>query len=99
MHHRILSRAQTKGQAVLLCAAFLVLALGASLAVGALGDALSILGLGSATAVGLSGRHPILIFLGGRRFARIRVNGSCTLTIAANCFTACVFHAIFRKQA
>jgi hypothetical protein len=83
---------------LLLCTAFLVRALDASGAVRALGYALSILGLGFAAAAGLSGRDPVLILLGGSSFARIRVHGSGSLTIAANGLTARVFDAIFRKQ-
>jgi hypothetical protein len=63
-----------------------------------LGYALSILGLGFAAPAGLSGRYPVLILLSGSSFARIRVDGNASLTIAANGLTARVFDAIFRKQ-
>ena len=76
----------------------MVLALGALSAIGALGYALSVLGLRFAAAAGLSGRHPVLILLGGSSFARIRIDGSGSLTIAANGLTALVFDAILRKQ-
>jgi hypothetical protein len=80
-----------------LCTALLVRALGASGAVGGLNYALSILGLGTAAGVALSGRYPVLILLGGTSFARIRVDGSGSLTIAANGLTSCVFDAIRKR--
>jgi hypothetical protein len=72
----------------------LVLALGASSAIGSLGNALSILCLGLAAARGLSGGYTILILVGGRTFARMRVVGSSGLAVAANSLTACICVAI-----
>ena len=66
----------------------MVRALGASGAVGALGYALSILGLGFAATAGLSGYYPVLILEGGSSFARIQVDGSGGLTVAAKGLTA-----------
>jgi hypothetical protein len=74
--------------------AFLVLALGASSAIGSLGNALSIVCLGLAAARGLSGRYTILILVGGRTFASIGVVGSSGLAVAANSLAACICVAI-----
>ncbi|MGC2194170.1 MAG: hypothetical protein WA628_05810 [Terriglobales bacterium] len=83
---------------LLLCTALLVRALGASGTVRALNYALSILGLGTAAGVALRGRYPVLILLGGTSFARIRIDGSGSLTIAANGLTSCVFDAIRKRN-
>jgi len=81
----------------LLCTALLIRAFGANGAVGALNYALPILGLGSAAIAGLSGRYPVLILLGDSSFARIRIGGHCSLTIAAHGLTSRVFDAIGKR--
>jgi len=73
----------------------MVLALGAR---SAIGYAHSIPGFGFAAASGLSGGYAVLIFVGGRGLACIRIHGSGTLTIAANGFTARVLGTIPRNQ-
>jgi len=78
----------------LLSATLVVFALGARSAIGALGYAHSILGLGSAAGAGLSGGYAVLILVGGRSLARIRVDGSA-LPIAAHGLAARVFGTIF----
>jgi len=75
----------------------MVLALDASSAIGALGYTLSILGLGFAAAAGLSSCYPVLVLLGDSSLARIWVDGSRSLTVAANGLTARVLDAIFRN--
>jgi hypothetical protein len=82
------------GLSLLLCAALLVLALGAGSAAGALSYAHSVLGLGFAAVAGLSGRYSVLILLGDSSVARMGVDSSGSLTIAANGLTARVFDAI-----
>jgi hypothetical protein len=82
----------------LLCATLLVLALGAGLAVRALGNAHSILGLGFTAAGGLSGRHAVRILVGGSTSACIWINGCGAPTIAANGLATCVLDAILAKQ-
>ena len=79
----------------LLSATLVVFALGARSAIGPLGYAHSILGLGSAAGAGLSGGYAVLILVGGRSLARIRVDGSGTLPIAAHGLAARVFDTIF----
>ena len=73
--------------------AFMVLALGAIRATGALGNAHSVLGFGFAAVGGLGGRYPIRVLVRGCTFTGIRVVGSSRLTIAANRLTARVFGA------
>jgi hypothetical protein len=85
-------------QQALLCAAFFVLALGASLAVRPLGDAHSILGLGFATIGGLSSRHTVGVLVGGSTFAGIWIDGGGSPTIAANGLTTRVLYAILRRH-
>jgi hypothetical protein len=82
----------------LLCTAFLVLALGASLAIGGLGNAHSIFGLGFTAVGGLSGRDAVRIFMGYSTFAGIWVDGSSAPTIAANGLATRVLDAILAKQ-
>jgi hypothetical protein len=82
----------------LLCTAFLVLALGASLAIGGLGNAHSIFGLGFTAVGGLSGRYPVRILVGGSTSACIWVDGSGGPTIPANGLTPRIFYAILPKQ-
>jgi hypothetical protein len=62
-----------------------------------LGNAHSILGLGFTAAVGLSGRYPIRILVGGCISACIWVGGSSGPTIPANGLTTRVFYAILPK--
>jgi len=82
---------------LLLCTACLVLALGASLAVGALGNAPSILGLGFTPAGGLSGCHAIGIRVGGSTSACIWIASGSSPTIPAHGLTPRVLYAILRK--
>jgi hypothetical protein len=76
----------------------MVLALGARSAIGAFGYAHSIPGFGFAAASGLSGGYAVLIFVGGRGLARIRIHGSGTLTVTANGFTTRVLGTVLRNQ-
>ena len=70
--------------------------LGALLTIGSFGYSLSVRCLCFAAAAALSGRHSILVLLGGCGFARIWVDGSGTLAIAANSLAALVLGAILR---
>jgi hypothetical protein len=74
--------------------AFVVLALGASGAIGSLSNALSIFRLGFAATRGLSGRYPILILVSGGALACLRIVSGSRLTIAANGLATCVLHAV-----
>jgi hypothetical protein len=63
-----------------------------------LGSAHSILGLGFTAARGLSGRYPVRILVGGSTSARIRVDGSCSPTVPANCLAPRVFYAVLPNK-
>jgi hypothetical protein len=72
----------------------IVVTLGASSAIGTLGNALSIFALAFAAASGLSCRYSVLILVSGSPFACIWVVGSGRLTVAANGFTARILDTI-----
>jgi hypothetical protein len=76
----------------------IVVALGASSAIGALGNALSILGLALAAASGLRCRNSVLILVSGSTFACVRVVGSSRLTITANGLTTRILDTICLAQ-
>jgi hypothetical protein len=76
----------------------IVLGLGARGSTWTLSYARSILGLGSTSRISLGSRHPVLILLGNRSLARIRVDSSGSRTIAANGLATRIFDAIgFRR--
>jgi hypothetical protein len=76
----------------------IVVTLGASSAIGALGNALSILGLALAAVSGLRRRYSILVLVSGSTFACVRVVGSSRLTIAANGLTPRILDTICLAQ-